>query len=403
MTSGTAASAADPAPDSTQFSLVHGGPLFQLLLKAHLTGDALNLTGRRIVAFVLISWLPLLVLATRDGHLFGGHLTVPFLTDVETHVRFLVVVPLLLAAELIVHRRLLGVAGTFLERKLVPADALPRFHAALAAASRLRNSLLAEVLLLACVYVVGVFIVWRHYTGLDTSAWFAITSATGPRLSPAGKWYAYVSLPIFQFLLLRWYFRVAIWTRFLWQVSRVDLALVPTHPDQLGGLGFLGNTVYAFSLLLAAHGAMLAAQIANRIFYVGAALTDFKLEIAVLLGFLMAAVFGPMLVFSPKLARARREGLNEYGLLAQRYVREFDHKWVRGRKPDGEPLLGSADIQSLADMGNSFAVVRSMRLAPITRNAVLPLAACVLVPLIPLLLTVMPVEELARKLLGLVL
>jgi len=108
------------------------------------------------------------------------------------------------------------------------------------------------------------------------------------------------------------------------------------------------------------------------------------------------------LVFSPQLARAKRQGLTEYGLLAERYVREFDGKWLRGPEPKGEPLLGSADIQSLADMGNSFTVVRTMRLAPITRNAVLPLAACVLVPLAPLLLTVMPVEELTRKFLGLV-
>ncbi len=401
MTPGPSQPGADPMQGSTEFSLVHGGPLFQLMMRAHLSGDALTLIRRRIATFVLVSWLPLLILCAAGGTLLGPDLTVPFLTDIETHVRFLVVVPLLLAAELIVHQRLLGVTRTFLERNLIPAASIPRFRAAVASAFRLRNSLLAELLLLAFVYGVGVLIVWRH-TALETSAWYTRASDAGPRLSDAGRWYAYVSLPIFQFLLLRWYFRLAIWIRFLWQVSRIELALVPTHPDQLGGLGFLGNTVYAFSVLLVAHGAMLAAQIANRIFFAGAALADFKVEIAVLVGFLMAAVFGPLLVFSPQLARARRQGLNEYGLLAERYVREFDGKWVRGHRSEAEPLLGSADIQSLADMGNSFAVVRSMRLAPITRNAVLPLAACVLVPLIPLLLTVMPFEELAKKLLGLV-
>jgi len=388
--------------DSQDFSLVHGGPLFQLLMRARLSSNAMTLMGRRIIVFVLITWVPLPVLLAHDGHLLRGDFNVPFLTDVETHVRFLVVVPLLLAAELIVHRRLLGVARIFLERGLIPAAAMPRFDRAVTSAFRMRNSLLAEVLLVALVYAVGVFIVWRRYTVLDTSTWYAAGSDSTPRLSHAGVWYAYVSLPIFQFLLLRWYYRLAIWVRFLWQVSRIDLTIVPTHPDQLGGLGFLGNTVYAFSVLLLAHGAMLAAQIANRIFFVGAALTDFKVEIAVMVGFLMCAVFGPLLVFSPQLARAKRQGLTEYGLLAERYVREFDGKWLRGPEPKGEPLLGSADIQSLADMGNSFTVVRTMRLAPITRNAVLPLAACVLVPLAPLLLTVMPVEELTRKFLGLV-
>ena len=402
MTAGALQSGAYLLRDSQDFSLVHGGPLFQLLLRAHLLSDALTWVMRRIVMFVLITWVPLLVGSALDGLLLDGRVAVPFLLDVETHVRFLIVVPLLLAAELAVHQRLRSVTRTFLERNLIPAAAVPRFDAAVTSAFRLRNSVLAEVLLLVFVYAVGVLVVWRRYTALDTSTWYATVSDVGSTLSSAGMWYAYVALPIFQFLLLRWYFRLLVWIRFLWQVSRIDLALVPTHPDQLGGLGFLGNTVYAFSVLLVAHGAMLAAQIANRIFFVGAALRDFKVEIAVLAAFLMFVVFGPLLVFSPQLARAKRRGLIEYGTLAEHYVRDFDGKWLRGRAPEGEPLLGSADVQSLADMGNSFAVVRTMRLVPITRDAVLEVAACVLVPLLPLLLTVMPLEELMKRLLGLV-
>jgi hypothetical protein len=266
----------------------------------------------------------------------------------------------------------------------------------------LRNSVTAEVLLIALVYGVGVLVVWRRFTAIDVSTWYATASPAGSNLTRAGMWYAYLSLPIFQFLLLRWYFRLVIWIRFLWQVSRIDLALVPTHPDQVAGLGFLANTVYGFTVLLLAHGALLAAQIGNRIFFAGAAFRDFKVEIAVMVAFLMCVVFGPLLVFSPQLARAKRIGLNEYGTLAERYVRDFDGKWLRGEANESEPLMGSADIQSLADMGNSFLMLRSMRVAPITRDAILQLAAAVLVPLLPLLLTVMPVEELTRKLLELV-
>jgi hypothetical protein len=402
MTVGATQSGAYLLRDSQDFSLVHGGPLFQLLLRSHLSGDALTLVMRRIVTFALISWVPLLLLAALDGNLLHTRVAVPFLLDLETHIRFLAVVPLLLAAELVVHRRLLSVTRTFLERNLIPEAAMPRFDAAVTSAFRLRNSVAAEVLLIALVYGVGVLVVWRRFTAIDVSTWYATASPAGSNLTRAGMWYAYLSLPIFQFLLLRWYFRVVIWVRFLWQVSRIDLALVPTHPDQVAGLGFLANTVYGFSVLLLAHGAMLAAQIGNRIFFAGAALQDFKVEIAVMVAFLMCVVFAPLLVFSPQLARAKRIGLNEYGTLAERYVRDFDGKWLRGEANESEPLMGSADIQSLADMGNSFALVRSMRVAPITRDAILQLAAAVLVPLLPLLLTVMPVEELTRKLLGLV-
>ena len=222
------------------------------------------------------------------------------------------------------------------------------------------------------------------------------------QLSLTGVWYGYVSLPLFQFLLMRWYFRLFIWARFLWQVSRLDLSLVPTHPDRVGGLGFLANTVYAFMPLAVAHGALLAGLLANRIFYLGAALPEFKLEIAVLVVFLLGVVLGPLLVFAPQLAQAKRTGNREYGTLAERYVREFDAKWLRGGAPADESLVGSGDIQSLADLGNSFEVVRTMRIAPVTKEAILQLVAATLAPLVPLALTMMSLEELLKRLIGIV-
>jgi AcrR family transcriptional regulator len=200
--------------------------------------------------------------------------------------------------------------------------------------------------------------------------------------------------------MVRWYYRMFIWMRFLWQVSRIELSLIPTHPDRVGGLGFLANTVFAFMPLAVAHGALLAGLIANRIFYVGAALPEFKVEIAVLTGFLLCVVLGPLLVFAPQLAQAKRTGNREYGALAERYVREFDAKWLRGGASADEPLVGSGDIQSLADLANSFEVVRTMQIAPITRDALVRLVAATLAPVVPLALTMMPFEELLKKLFG---
>jgi len=385
---------------STEFSLVLGGPLFQLFRKAHLTGNALELVRQRIVVISLFAWLPLLVLSALQGQLLGGPVAVPFLLDVEVHVKFLLAMPLLIAAELVVHQRMRFVVRQFLERNLIPESAMTRFDAAIASAFRLRNSVIAEVLLIAFVYGVGILIVWRHYTTLDTATWYATPSVEGSTLSLAGMWYGYVSLPVFQFLLLRWYFRMFIWIRFPWQVSRIELSLVPTHPDRAGGLGFLSNIVYSFVLLAVAHGALLAGNLANRIFYLGAALPEFKIEIAVIVIFLLCVVLGPLLVFAPQLAQAKRTGIREYGTLAERYVREFDAKWLRGGAPVDEPFVGSGDIQSLADLGNSFEVVRTMQFAPITKDAVLRLVGATLAPFVPLLLTMMPLEELLKKLFG---
>jgi len=320
-------------PEPRDFSLVLGGPLFQLLRRAHLSDDALMMVRQRIIVIALFAWLPLLVLSALEGQMLGGSVAVPFLLDVEVHIRLLVALPLLVIAELVVHQRMRPLLQQFLERDLIPKKAMPRFEAAIASAFRLRNSVLAELLLIAFVYGVGILIIWRQYLALDTATWYATPSAEGSKLSLAGIWYGYVSLPIFQFLLIRWYFRLFIWTRFLWQVSRIELSLVPTHPDRVGGLNFLSNTVYAFTVLAVAHGALLAGQLANRIFFLGAELTQFKAEIAIVVVFLLCVILGPLLVFAPQLAAAKRRGLREYGTLAERYVREFDAKWLRGGAP----------------------------------------------------------------------
>jgi hypothetical protein len=382
--------------------LVLGGPLFQLLRRSQLSGDALELLQKRLLVISLLAWLPLLVLSALKGEALGGTVAVPFLLDVEAHVRFLVALPLLIIAELVVHQRLRFVVPQFLERNLIPESALPCFDAAIKSAFRLRNSVLAEILLIAFVYLVNGPLIWRQYTALETATWYAAPTGAGLQLSFAGTWYVYLSLPLFQFLLWRWYFRLFIWIRFLCQVARIDLSLVPTHPDRSGGLGFLANTVYAFVPLAVAHGTLLAGLIANRIFYLGAALPEFKIEIAVVAVFLLCVVLGPLLVFAPQLALAKRNGNREYGALAARYVREFDAKWLRSSVPD-ERLVGSGDIQSLADLANSFEVVRTMQLAPITRDALLRLIIATLAPLAPLALTMMPLEELLGKLLGILL
>jgi hypothetical protein len=388
--------------DSRDFSLVLGGPLFQLLRQAHLSDNALTLVRRRVIVSVIITWLPLLVLSALEGNAWDGNAAVPFLQDVEAQSRFLVALPLLVIAELVVHQRMRPLVEQFLQRKLIPENAMVRFNAAIASAFRLRNSMLAEVLLIAFVYVVGISIIWRQNVALDTSTWYATPSAGGSKLSVAGMWYGYVSMPIFQFLLLRWYFRFFVWARFLWQVSRINLQLVPTHPDRAGGLGFLTITVYAFVPLLIAHGALLSGLIGNRIYHVGATLPNFKYEILVLVLLLLCAVLGPLLVFAPQLEEAKRKGLLEYGTLAESYVREFDAKWLRGGAPADEQLVGSADIQSLADLANSYEVVRTMRFAPFSMGAILQLGVVTLAPVMPLLLTMMPMEELLKTLFGIV-
>jgi hypothetical protein len=190
--------------------------------------------------------------------------------------------------------------------------------------------------------------------------------------------------------------RMLIWFWFLLRVSRLKLQLLPAHPDRAGGLGFLGGSTIAFTPFLFAQGALLAGQIANRILYNGRSLLSFKLTIVGFVCFFLAVILAPLLVFTPQLDRAQREGNAKYGAFASEYVMDFDQKWMQ-RKESDEQMLGSGDIQSLADLGNSFAVVREMRVIPFATGDVLRLLVAAVVPMVPLLLTIMPLDQLVTE------
>src|SRR5215470_11335529 len=380
------------------FSLVLGGPLFQFLRKAHLEGDALELLHRRIIASVVLIWLPLLLLSM-FGSALGSSGQISFFHDIEVHVRFLVALPILIAAELLVNSRIRPAVRRFIEWRIVLPEQRALFSKAINSAINIRNSVFVELALITMVYTVGL-LVWNSRTELGLVTWYTLPGSRW-NLTPAGYWYVFVSLPLFQFILLRWYVRLLIWFRFLWQVNRIELNLIPTHPDRCAGLSFLGKSSYAFAPVLFAQGAILAGIVAARVLYGRETLQSFRFQIAGFIVFFVVAVLAPLLMFRLRMARARRKGLADYGLLAQRYVEGFDQKWVRESLPSAE-LLGTGDIQSLADLGNSYQVIREMRVVPFGLQDISRLAIATAAPLSPLLLTIFSFEELMIRIIKVV-
>lgn len=173
-------------------------------------------------------------------------------------------------------------------------------------------------------------------------------------------------------------------------MSRLALHLLPTHPDRAGGLGFVGNSAYAFEPLLFAQGALLAGLLANRIFYEGQSLLAFKVDAIGFVLLVVLIILGPLCMFSPHLVQAKRQGQREYGLLATRHAQEFDRKWIRGGAPPGEELVGNPDVSSWADLDIEYAVIRELRPLPFGLEAVTRLVAVAAAPLLPLTLTVVP-------------
>jgi hypothetical protein len=381
------------------FSLVLGGPIFQFFRKSHLAGDGLQLLHRRLLVITFLAWIPLLILAAVNPSV-GEAGRLAFFHDVEVHTRFLLALPILLTAELIVHSRLRPVVRRFVERGIVLPNDLPRFHNAVNSAVRLRDSVAVELGILLFLYPLSLWL-WNERPSIVSSTWYG-TPGSSWHLTAAGFWYVFVSIPILRFILFRWYLRIFIWFRFLWQVSRIDLHLIPTHPDRAAGLAFLGKSAYAFGPILFAQGAMLAGVVAERVLYRGQSLISFKVQIAGFVVFFVLAILGPLLMFTPRLAQAKRKGLADYGLLAQRYVENFEQKWVAGDPSHSEDLLGTSDIQSLADLGNGYAMVRDMRPIPFWLEDVSRLAAATAAPLVPLLLTIFSPEELITRVMKIV-
>jgi hypothetical protein len=209
-----------------------------MLRRAHLEGPHGELLTRRVLFIFAITWLPLLILSAISGHLLGS--PAPFLQDIATHVRYLIVVPVLVIAEVEVHQRMRPVLKSFLERGIITADDTPKFYAAIEAAMRARDSIPLELGLLVFAFTVGHW-VWVNEISLGTATWYGLPGDGQLHLTLPGYWMAFISVPIGQFILLRWYYRLLIWFGLLFRVSRLNLHLLPIHPDLSGGIGFLGR------------------------------------------------------------------------------------------------------------------------------------------------------------------
>lgn len=385
---------------SIHFPFFLGGPLYQFYVRYFLLKPPLNLYKRRIFAITSFVWFPLFILSFLGGTAFRG-VEVPFLFDIDVHVRFLVSLGLFIGTEVIANDCMQIMLSQFIDRDIITSHVRPKFDKIIKNAVKLSNSSIVEILLIVFVYAGGHYI-WKQYGSISTSNWYVNVINEKPHLTLAGYWYTFISIPIFQFIACRWYYRMFIWYWFLWQVSRLPLQLNGLHPDRTGGLGFLKLGIAAFMAGLLAHTALLAGLIANHVFHSGQTMLDFKFEIIFILIFLLLLVLTPLMFFIVPLALTKRKSLVEYGTVASDFVNDFQSKWIE-KEPVKNALLGSTDIQSLADLSNSFNVANEMRIVPFSRNTIVKIVFITALPLFPLLLTMFPLNSMLEKMIKILL
>jgi len=363
-----------------------GGPLQRLGRRLGLVRG--RNTFRLGVALGVLAWSVLVLLAL--GHGAGGRLF--SLAALGVHVRFLVAVPLFFLCESWVGPRMAEFVGGLVRSGIVPESERPALAAMTRRVDRLKDPWLAEVFFLL---VVVAFVFIEPVAGLPgrTGNWKVLLAETGGQGGAALAWYFWFCLPLFRFLLCRWLWHLGLWCYFLWRVQRLELHLVPTHPDHVAGLGYLEVVQEQFAVLALAISAALAASGAEGLASGAMAFEALYHQIPMVLALVAALFLGPPLIFTPRLWACRVTGLREYTELASHYVQAFERKWLRGDNPGGESVLGTADIQSLADLTNSVNVVRELRWGPVSRRLVLFLAVATLLPMLPLALFRYPVSE----------
>ena len=380
--------------------LFEGGPLWRFLVRAHLVVPPRKLLGRRIAALLVLTWLPLLLLTVVAGTAFG-RVELPFSRDLVVQVRFLLAVPLLIFGELLLQRSLTGVLRYLGMSGVVPRHEEPKLVAILEKARRRRDSIFVELVLLAVAFG-GAALAFSQTRELflGVSSWRMEPVATGGELTTAGMWHAIISLPLFQFLLLRWLWRLVIWAGVLRGVAKLELGIVPSHPDHAGGLGFIGIGQLGFAAFVFALNAVIAASIGEGVLHGSYDLMGQRPLIigAIVLSLLL--VLAPLLVFIGPLSRARAVGRLRYGALASHHGRYFEERWLRSEEPPDREILEAPDISSLADVQPGFDRVYRMRPFPIGRSEIVPIALAAALPYAPLALLVMPLSEILKKLLG---
>jgi hypothetical protein len=374
--------------------LLEGGPPHWLQRSLGLIKPGYPMIARRAKLVVLVGWVPLVVLAVAQSIILRNQLAKSFFSDFAVYARSLIAAPLFILAEADCIPRLDRVARHFLVAGLVTEPDRARFDEAIASTRRLLGSGLAELIVALLAYGLVTFLMIIVPPD-ELPSWYWLNSDYRT-LSLAGWWNALVSVPLFILLFFGWLWRAFLWARFLWLMTRLDLRLIPGHPDHSGGLMFVGDSLRAFWLVSFALGAIVAGQVANRITLYGETLTTFKHIVIGLVVFVLILFVGPLTLFIGKLRETKRRGDFVYGALASEVGRQFEHDCLNRERGVDEEAPNAQDFSSAANIYGIVANVYGMKDFPFGLRNLGLLIAVTLAPFVPVALMVMPLTKIIK-------
>jgi hypothetical protein len=384
--------------ESRRLSLIIGGPFHGLLRWLRLTGADQLAALKAGAVLAAVAWLLPAFLAVLQELLAGDPTGLGYFSDPSSFARFFVGIFALIAVERRADTRLGLVLDNFREARLVTERDLPALGRALDAADRRTSSKFAEATMLTVALVTTGFI-FNYTVRVDPGAWEGSLVNSAATFTWAGHGARWFSAPLLQFLGLRWIWRFICWAHLLFRVSRLPLQLSVTHPDRMGGLSFVSLYPPVFNGLVFAVGAALAASFIRDLAVDNISLETVQVLVASWVLFAVVLLVGPLLVFMPCLAALKDGAIVRYGRLAGELQRAFERKWLTG-ETGGEHLLESSDASAAADANAVVGSIWSLRVVPIELATVISVALAAGIPMLAVLATRMPVEELVRTLLG---
>jgi hypothetical protein len=375
------------------FELTRGDLLFRLQRSLGLIPEnGLGLV-RRALFWTALGWLPIAVWAIVTLRALPGIAAEPLLAHFGIHARLLVAVPLLVLAEGPANAATAQLLRHFIVAGVAPDAGRAAYVEAVQRATRWRDAAWPWLVMLAVAVALGTYsqtIARSHevdWAG-DGSLGFGF----------GGYWYLYVGRTIFLTLVLGWIWRIGLLAGLLASIARLDLALVPSHADRTGGLGFLQRLPAVFAPLALALGIVLASRWAHDAVYHGLALQSVKVEMLVFVALCVAVFSAPLLFFHGPLKRARARALLDYGALVGRQGRLVHARWIEGASLKDEPLLDAPELGPVADVNALYEAVRAMRTVPLGKASVMPVALAAALPMLAVLALQVPVAALLKRL-----
>lgn len=383
------------------YSLMRGGLVHRLLYATGVPRRARRLSLWIALVLLTVALLPLVLMCARSGWLWPHALGMSLLGDYATLARLLLALPLLVLAAPRADALLHNAFRQLSQPTLVPGRRLPRLDALMGQVRRGRDSWLPE----ACCVLIAWLPALLGNMPVSLLPGVADWRMEGTALSAAGHWDEWVSLPLYRLLMLLWGWRFLLWASLLWRLPRVGLTLRPQHPDGAGGLGFLGLAQERFAVLSLVGGLLVAGACLNQITYLGATLYSLR---HLLGGYVVGATLlmvAPLVLLAPPMLRAKRHALFRFDALGTRMAATFDARWHPLRAPahPADSLLDHGDTSAQADFNAVYQGVAAMSIMPVNRWNLLWIALHAALPLCPLILLAMSVDQLIAKLAGILL